>query len=109
MTFSSIMAEDEDGVSNKKSPQNAENDESAQDSEQNVTKPDLGIEEAKYNIKENGDTSPVEAKISCSSECFTKLFFAPNIKTFLGDRDFVLQSRRVRPVRTETLSHSGTS
>ncbi|XP_026733725.1 uncharacterized protein LOC113498036 isoform X3 [Trichoplusia ni] len=66
MSFFIIMAEDEDGVSNKKSPQNTNNGESSQDNEQNAAKPDLGIEEAKYNSNENGDTSPAEAKSSSS-------------------------------------------
>ncbi|CAG4946578.1 unnamed protein product [Parnassius apollo] len=59
------MAEDEDGVSNKKSPQNSNNAECSQESEQNTTKPDLGIEESKYNSKENGHASPSEP--NCSS------------------------------------------
>lgn len=69
------MAEDEDGVSDKKTPQNSNNAGPSQENEQNATKPDLGIEEAKYNSKENGESSPTEAKSSTSSECFTKLFF----------------------------------
>ncbi|XP_049874240.1 uncharacterized protein LOC126372486 [Pectinophora gossypiella] len=60
------MAEDEDGVSNKKSSQNSNNEGPSQDNEQNTTKPDLGIEEAKYNSNENGDTSPSEPKCSTS-------------------------------------------
>lgn len=75
MSFFIIMAEDDDGVSNKKSPQNSNNEASSQENEQNVTKPDLGIEEAKYNSNENGDTSPIEPKCSTSSEYFMKLFF----------------------------------
>ncbi|XP_075978652.1 lethal (3) 04053 [Anticarsia gemmatalis] len=60
------MAEDEDGVSNKKSPQNSNNGGPSQENEQNAAKPDLGIEEAKYNSNENGDTTPTEAKCSSS-------------------------------------------
>lgn len=69
------MAEDEDGVSNRKSPQNSNNVGPSQDNEHNTTKPDLGIEEAKYNSNENGDSSPTEPKSSTSSKCSTKLFF----------------------------------
>lgn len=72
------MAEDEDGVSNKKSPQNTNEGAPSQENEQNAAKPDLGIEEAKYNSNENGDASHAEAK-SFSSE-FTKLFFVLNIR-----------------------------
>lgn len=75
VSFFIIMAEDDDGVSNKKSPQNSNNEASSQENEQNTAKPDLGIEEAKYNSNENGDTTPIEPKCSTSSECFTKLFF----------------------------------
>ncbi|PZC78745.1 hypothetical protein B5X24_HaOG217203 [Helicoverpa armigera] len=60
------MAEDEDGVSNKKSPQNTNNEEPLQENEQNAAKPDLGIEEAKYNSNENGDATLTEAKSSSS-------------------------------------------
>ncbi|XP_068618370.1 uncharacterized protein l(3)04053 [Battus philenor] len=59
------MAEDEDGVSNKNSPQNT-NSTSSQENEQNGAKPDLGIEEAKYDCKENGHASPTESKCSSS-------------------------------------------
>jgi hypothetical protein len=69
------MAEDEDGVSDKKTSQNSNNAGTSQDNEPNATKPDLGIEEAKYNSNENGETSSAEAKSSSSSECFNKLFF----------------------------------
>ncbi|XP_034831385.1 uncharacterized protein [Maniola hyperantus] len=58
------MAEDEDGVSDKKSPQNSNN---AGSSQQNAAKPDLGIAEAKYDVKENGDAGPAEP-ISSSSK-----------------------------------------
>ncbi|XP_063535782.1 serine/arginine repetitive matrix protein 1-like isoform X2 [Cydia strobilella] len=67
------MAEDEDGVSNKKSAQNSNNAGSSQDNEQNRT--DLPyfprlltpeIDEAKCNNSENGDASPAEAKSSSS-------------------------------------------
>ncbi|XP_053606836.1 uncharacterized protein LOC128673187 [Plodia interpunctella] len=61
------MAEDEDGVSNRKSPQNSNNTGPSQNNEQNTTKPDLGIEEAKYNSNENGDTSPTEPQSSSKS------------------------------------------
>lgn len=70
-----IMAEDEDGVSNKNSPQNSNDSGSPEENEQNSAKPDLGIEEAKYNSKENGHASPTEPNSSSSSECFTNLFF----------------------------------
>ncbi|KAJ2943564.1 hypothetical protein O0L34_g16673 [Tuta absoluta] len=60
------MAEDEDGVSNRKLPQNSNNGSPPQENEQNTTKPDLGIEEAKYNSNENGDTPPTEPKSSTS-------------------------------------------
>lgn len=89
------MAEDEDGVSNKNSPQNTNNGGPSQENEQNAAKPDLGIEEAKYNSNENGDASLTEAKSSSSSE-FTKLFFVLNIKAFLVDCSFFLQSLRGR-------------
>lgn len=69
------MAEDEDGVSNKKLPQSSNNAGPSQENDQNTTKPDLGIEEAKYNASENGDSSPTEPQSSTSSEYFTKLFF----------------------------------
>lgn len=69
------MAEDEDGVSNRKSPQNSENGGPSQENDQSMAKPDLGIEEAKYNSNENGDSPPTEPKSSTSSECFTMLFF----------------------------------
>ncbi|XP_063382138.1 uncharacterized protein LOC134668628 [Cydia fagiglandana] len=67
------MAEDEDGVSNKKSAQNSNNAGSSQDNEQNRT--DLPYfprlltpetDEAKCNNSENGDASPAEAKSSSS-------------------------------------------
>ncbi|KPI97178.1 PREDICTED: uncharacterized protein LOC106121448 [Papilio xuthus] len=58
------MAEDEDGVSNKNSPQNSNDADSNQENEQNAAKPDLGIEEAKYNSQENGHTSPTKPKSS---------------------------------------------
>lgn len=95
------MAEDEDGVSNKNSPQNTNNGEPLQENEQNAAKPDLGIEEAKYNSNENGDTSLTEAKSSSSSE-FTKLFFVLNIKAFLVDCSFFLQSLRGRRGKMRT-------
>ncbi|XP_063828342.1 dentin sialophosphoprotein-like [Ostrinia nubilalis] len=60
------MAEDEDGVSDKKTPQNSNNAGPSQENEQNATKPDLGIEEAKYNSNENGASSPSEAQSSSS-------------------------------------------
>ncbi|XP_041987120.1 uncharacterized protein LOC121738915 [Aricia agestis] len=60
------MAEDEDGVSDKNSPQNSNNTSSSQDNKQNTTKPDLGIEEAKYDIQENGDTAVAEPSKSTS-------------------------------------------
>ncbi|CAH2039275.1 unnamed protein product, partial [Iphiclides podalirius] len=59
------MAEDEDGVSNKNSPQNSNDAGSSEENEQNSTKPDLGIEETKFNSKENGHASHTEPK--CSS------------------------------------------
>ncbi|XP_047534654.1 uncharacterized protein LOC125069265 [Vanessa atalanta] len=60
------MAEDEDGVSDKKAPESSNNGESSQDNQQNAIKPDLGIEEAKYDVKENGDAEPVEPICSSS-------------------------------------------
>ncbi|CAG9561465.1 unnamed protein product [Danaus chrysippus] len=60
------MAEDEDGVSDKKSPQNSNNAKTPQDNQQNSKKPDLGIEEAKYDVKENGDSGPSEPVSSSS-------------------------------------------
>ncbi|XP_052741793.1 uncharacterized protein LOC112047885 [Bicyclus anynana] len=60
------MAEDEDGVSDKKSPQNSNNAGSFQENQQNAAKPDLGIEEAKYDVKENGDAGPAEPISSTS-------------------------------------------
>ncbi|KAG6439533.1 hypothetical protein O3G_MSEX000852, partial [Manduca sexta] len=60
------MAEDEDGVSNKNSPQNSNNGETSQDNEQNAARPDLGIDEAKYNKDENGEASSPDAKCSTS-------------------------------------------
>lgn len=71
------MAEDEDGVSDKKSPQNLNNAGNSQENQQSTNKPDLGIEEAKYDIKENGETESEEPISSSSSECFAKLFFVP--------------------------------
>ncbi|CAH2090783.1 unnamed protein product [Euphydryas editha] len=61
------MAEDEDGVSDKETPENSNEAGSSQDNQQNVNKPDLGIEEAKYDVKENGDTESIEP-ISSSSK-----------------------------------------
>lgn len=69
------MAEDEDGVSNRKSYEKPNNEGISEDSEQNTQKPDLGIEEANYNISENHHSSSEEAKSSASSKCFRKLFF----------------------------------
>ncbi|XP_072947732.1 uncharacterized protein l(3)04053 [Epargyreus clarus] len=60
------MAEDEDGVSNKKSPQNSATAGPSQENQQNVTKPDLGIEEAKYDSKENGESASAEPVASTS-------------------------------------------
>lgn len=71
------MAEDEDGVPDKKSPQNLNNAGNSQENQQSANKPDLGIEEAKYDVKENGEAEPVEPISSSSSECFAKLFFVP--------------------------------
>lgn len=73
------MAEDEDGVSDKKSPQNSNNAKTPQDNQQNSKKPDLGIEEAKYDVKENGDSGPSEPVSSSSSMCLVELFFVPKI------------------------------
>lgn len=103
------MAEDEDGVSDKKSPQNSNNGAPPQENEQNASKPDLGIEEAKYNANKNDDTSPTEASSSSSSKCFTKLFFVTNIEAFLNDRAFSLQRAVVRYGRSTISSRSGTS
>lgn len=103
------MAEDEDGVSDKKSPQNSNNGAPPQENEQNASKPDLGIEEAKYNANENEDTTSTEATSSSSSEYFTKLFFVINIEAFLSDRALSLQ-RPVGPCgRSTTSSRFGTS
>lgn len=85
------MAEDEDGASDKKSSQNSNNGATSQETEQNTTKPDLGIEEEKYNITDNGRSSPTESRSSTSSECFTQLFFVLNLKTFLDDCERLLQ------------------
>ncbi|CAG9088840.1 unnamed protein product [Plutella xylostella] len=60
------MAEDEDGVSNRKSYEKPNNEGISEDSEQNTQKPDLGIEEANYNISENHHSSSEEAKSSAS-------------------------------------------
>ncbi|CAH0398904.1 unnamed protein product [Chilo suppressalis] len=60
------MAEDEDGVSNKKTSQNSNNAGPSQENEQTATKPDLGIEDAKFNSNENGEASPPEATSSTS-------------------------------------------
>ncbi|CAB3221531.1 unnamed protein product [Arctia plantaginis] len=60
------MAEDEDGVSNKNSPEKSSSPGSSQENEPNAAKPDLGIEETKYNSNENGETSSTEAKCSSS-------------------------------------------
>lgn len=73
------MAEDEDGVSNKNSPQNSNDADSNQENEQNAVKPDLGIEEAKYNSQENGHSSPTKPKSSSTSKCSSDSFFvSPN-------------------------------
>lgn len=94
------MAEDEDGVSDKKSPQNSNNGAPPQENEQNASKPDLGIEETKYNTNDNDETSPAEAASSSSSKCSTKLFFVTNIEGFLSDRAFSLQRAAVRCERS---------
>lgn len=96
------MAEDEDGVSDKKSSQNSSNGAPTQENDQNASKPDLGIEETKYNATENDETSPTEASSSSSSECFT-LFFVTNIVAFLSDRSFRLQ-RVAAPCGRSTIS-----
>lgn len=75
LSFSFIMAEDEDGATDKNSPQNSNNAESFQENPQNPPKPDLGIEEAKYDVKENGDAGAPEPISSTSSMCFAELFF----------------------------------
>ncbi|XP_028029166.1 uncharacterized protein LOC114242269 [Bombyx mandarina] len=56
------MAEDEDGVSEKNSPQSLNNEEQAQETEQNALQPDLGIEVAGHGDSENGVASPTESK-----------------------------------------------
>lgn len=67
--FQFIMAEDEDGVSEKNSPQSLNNEEQAQETEQNALQPDLGIEVAGHGDSENGVASPTESKRPSSSEC----------------------------------------
>ncbi|CAK1544871.1 unnamed protein product [Leptosia nina] len=58
------MAEDEDGVSDKKSSPNLNNASLPEQNQENVSKPDLGIEEVKYDSKENGYKSPAEPSSS---------------------------------------------
>lgn len=70
------MAEDEDCAANKKSPKNTVNEASTSNQEQSSSKPDLGIEESKYNSNENTDGETAEAANTSPSEYFTKLFFA---------------------------------
>ncbi|CAH4032899.1 unnamed protein product [Pieris brassicae] len=65
------MAEDDDGVSDKKSSQNSNNAGYPDENHQNSTKPDLGIEEAKYDSKENGHTSPTDPTSSTSKSTGT--------------------------------------
>ncbi|CAF4925882.1 unnamed protein product [Pieris macdunnoughi] len=65
------MAEDDDGVSDKKSSQNSNNAGYPEENQQNSTKPDLGIEEAKYDSKENGHTSATEPTSSTSKSTGT--------------------------------------
>lgn len=103
------MAEDDDGVSNKKSPQNSNNEASSQENEQIAAKPDLGIEEAKYNSNENGDTSPIEAKCSTSSEFLRSCFLFAKYKDILEEPPFLFQSRLGRHGRRRTRSRSGIS
>ncbi|XP_059057995.1 uncharacterized protein LOC131851503 [Achroia grisella] len=109
------MAEDEDGVSNKKSPQNSNSAGPSQESDQHTTKPDLGIEEAKYNSNENGDTSPTEAKSSTSTTGATRKEENPfSFRHFLK-RDLSLpgnstyENTGARPkVYANTVQHSPT-
>ncbi|XP_060802479.1 uncharacterized protein LOC106133414 isoform X1 [Amyelois transitella] len=109
------MAEDEDGVSNKKSPENSNNAGPSQDNEQNTTKPDLGIEEAKYNSNENGDTSPTETQSSSKSTGATRKEENPfSFRHFLK-RDLSLpgnstyENTGARPkVYANTVQHSPT-
>lgn len=96
LSFTNTMAEDEDGISDKKS-QNSNNASTSQDSKQNSTKPDLGIEEAKYDIQENGDMLSVEPSSSTSSAYFRGVVFCSlNIKTFFIAFVLFLQSLRER-------------
>ncbi|XP_052758940.1 uncharacterized protein LOC113514723 [Galleria mellonella] len=109
------MAEDDDGVSNKKSPQNSNNAGPSKESEQHTTKPDLGIEEAKYNSNETGDTSPTEAKSSTSTTGATRKEENPfSFRHFLK-RDLSLpgnstyENTGARPkVYANTVQHSPT-
>lgn len=96
-----IMAEDEDGVSNKKSAQNLNNEGSSQENEQNRS--DLPYfprlvtsetEETKYNNSENGDASPADAKSSSSSKSLEVVFCYLNIKAFLESRSFFFRTDR---------------
>lgn len=105
-----IMAEDEDGASNKNSSQNPNNEALSEDNEQCNTKPDLGIEETKYNSSESDEKSSGEAPSLPSSECSYEVVFCPlNIKTFPDVRPFLFQSRAGRLARKRTHSLSGTS
>ncbi|XP_022830452.1 uncharacterized protein LOC111359224 [Spodoptera litura] len=109
------MAEDEDGVSNKKSPQNTNEGAPSQENEQNAAKPDLGIEEAKYNSNENGDASHAEAKSSTKSTGATRKDENPfSFRHFLK-RDLSLpgnstyENTGARPkVYANTVQHSPT-
>ncbi|KAH9636750.1 hypothetical protein HF086_005073 [Spodoptera exigua] len=109
------MAEDEDGVSNKKSPENTNEGAPSQENEQNASKPDLGIEEAKYNSNENGDASHTEAKSSSKSTGATRKDENPfSFRHFLK-RDLSLpgnstyENTGARPkVYANTVQHSPT-
>ncbi|KAM3955862.1 uncharacterized protein ACR2FA_010203 [Aphomia sociella] len=109
------MAEDEDGVSDKKELQNSNNASPSQENQQNASKPDLGIEEAKYNSNENGDTSPTEAKSSTSTSGATRKEENPfSFRHFLK-RDLSLpgnstyENTGARPkVYANTVQHSPT-
>lgn len=109
MVVNFIMAEDEDGVTNKNSSQNSNNEALSEDTEQNYPKPDLGIEEAKYNNSESDDKSSGEAPSSSTSELNVVFVFCQlNIKTF-HERSILFQSRALRPAGKRTRSRSATS
>ncbi|VVC95806.1 unnamed protein product, partial [Leptidea sinapis] len=106
------MAEDEDGVSDKKSPENSRNSEQ---NPQSSKKPDLGIEEAKYHSNENGQKSPTEPISSTSKSGAIRKEDSPfSLRHFLK-RDLSLpgnctyENTGARPkVYANTVQHSPT-